>query len=76
MACCPSIQNFYGVKSSRVELAIKKSSMNGFTKEHVGCRLGGESSKGNRKEEDMELRDEMPDLQFNDLPVISQFTIF
>ena len=40
-----------------------------FTKEHVGCWLGCKPAESNREEEDMELRDEMPDLQFKDLPV-------
>ena len=33
-----------------------------FTKEHVGRWLGCEPAESNREEEDMELRDEMPDL--------------
>ena len=40
-----------------------------FTKEHVGRWLGCKPAESNREEEDMELRDEMPDLQFKDLPV-------
>ena len=40
-----------------------------FTKEHVGRWLGCEPAESNREEEDMELRDEMPDLQFKDLTI-------
>ena len=55
VVCC------LGCKELLVELSGNKE---GFTKEHVGGRLRGKSAEGNRKEENVELRNKMPNLKF------------
>ena len=57
VVCC------LGCKELLVELSGNKE---GFTKEHVGGRLRGKSAEGNRKEENVELRNKMPNLKFYD----------
>ena len=57
VVCC------LGCKELLVELSGNKE---GFTKEHVGGRLRGKSTEGNRKEENVELRNKMPNLKFYD----------
>ena len=66
VVCC------LGCKELLVELSGNKE---GFTKEHVGGRLRGKSAEGNRKEENVELRNKMADLTIKNIITDRGYTI-